>query len=176
MGRPKEEVRLADGRTMIEHVIAALSVLEAPIHLSCSATPSPYLLSLGLPFIKDSELFAGPLFALVRALEDSDADRILVVCCDQPRLQSDMLQALLAISADNVPTVLSDTLGNRYDPFPCVIPSGLLDNLRAFVAGGGNSPRRWLSCIDCRWFEIHPSLSPSLASFNSEDDLRHCEA
>lgn len=174
MGRPKESVMLADGRTMIEHVISALAPLEAPIHLSCSAAPSSYLRALGLPLILDSQPFAGPLLAILRALEEADADRILIVCCDQPLLRTGTLRSLVDGSIGDAPTFLSDEFGVRYDPFPCVVPRALTENLRRFIDGGGRSPRRWRSTFECRWIAIPAEVAKTLTSFNSESDL--CKA
>lgn len=171
MGTPKDAVALADGRTMLEHVLAALRPLNLPIHLSTAAAPSAYQLSHGLPIIADAESFAGPLAAAAHALAHIDAHGLLVVCCDQPLLQTRLLAELLPTHGDERPAFFADAAGASLAPFPGYFPRSAAASIADALAAGVRSPRRWSATHDCRFVGLTAEETATIRSLNSPEDL-----
>ena len=89
MGQEKGLVEL-QGRPMVEHVHAALRSLETEIFI---VTNQPHEYSfLGLRTVSDQDPGRGSLEGLRSALGGARTERVLVVGCDMPFLQPELLQ------------------------------------------------------------------------------------
>ncbi len=171
MGAPKEGVRLAGGRTMIERVLGGVAPLGLPVYLSVPPEPGAYLRGLGLPLVQDERAFEGPLAAVARGLEESGAASLLVVCCDQPLLRAETLELLFAEEDAELPVFFRRGDGTSLAPFPGLFPAGSLPRIREALAGGERSPRYWAAGAGCRWVTLDGAAADSLASFNTVEQL-----
>lgn len=93
MGSPKVDLRLPDGRTMLEHVRASLNLICGRTVIVDAYSPR------NRPdgdLIRDLRPNAGPLGG-VEALLASDIDSQYLICpCDVPLITGDLLRLLLA--------------------------------------------------------------------------------
>lgn len=172
MGTAKETVVLCDGRTMLEWVCSALEPLGLQIHLSTAATPASSLVRTGHTIIADETPFEGPLVAITLALERSGCGGLLVVCCDQPMLQSGSFAMLLPQGVDARPAHFVSDDGRNLAPFPGYFPAQCLGSLRRAVDSGERSPRRWLASQNPRRVSLKHSLVETLASLDSPEAIR----
>ncbi len=170
MGAPKEAVLLDDLRPMIQHVLDAVRPLGFPVFVSCRAEPGEFLRGLGPPLIPDAEAFKGPLAAVARGLEVSGARRLMVVCCDQPLLRTDLLRRLVD-ATDERPAFFGNGSGRSLAPFPGVFPASALPAMREALAAGVRSPRYWLDRQNCRRVTISESGEATLVSINTMGQL-----
>jgi len=95
MGRPKALLRLADGRTFLEHVASVAGEVAGEVVLLGAAAQIPPGLT-GLPTLPDQTPDAGPLAGLRSLLEYAGERWTLLLACDLPRLHADVLRRLLA--------------------------------------------------------------------------------
>ena len=101
MGEDKAWLKL-DGRTMIEHVIAAVSPVTNELAIIAN---SPAYRRLGLPVFADSNPGIGPLEAIRTALYNSRTSHVILVGCDLPFITPDLLKLLVSIPGDHCATV-----------------------------------------------------------------------
>ena len=171
MGEPKDRLVLADGRTRLQHVLAAVEPLGLPILVSGGVAAAGSQVE-GLPTVADAVPFEGPLVAIHRALTACAPDDLLVVCCDQPRLTPDVLGRLLPADGDERPAFLRCADGEELSPFPGFFPAAALKGLSDAVEAGERSPRRWLRTQCCRWETVSSEERELLRSFNDRESLR----
>ena len=90
---------------------------------------------------------AGPLVAFAQALEQVEADWILLLPCDLPALQADVLhqwyQALPEIGSDAIAYLPRQTKG--WEPLCGFYRRTCLPCLQTYVAAGGRSFQQWLA-------------------------------
>ena len=172
MGAPKEAVRLADGRPMIEHVIDAMRgapALKVAIVGACEGYPvseKPDLIHL-----PDLHPGLGPLAGLEALLASGLAERYLIATCDQPLLRPELLTAL-AESPSSLPRFLITESGTRLDPFPCALPVGWLDHVQRAMAHEHLSVRDLVRNSDVEWFTVPDDHAQQIKSFNSMNQLK----
>jgi len=170
MGMPKPNVTLREGRTMLAHVLDAVRMLEIPVHLSVESGATGNAAAPGVPVIPDREDYCGPLVAIAHALDHLAVGRLLVVCCDQPLLQCGLLRQLVDQSREH-PTFFRDDNGMEHTPFPGVFPIDSHAAMKAAIARGEKSPRRFAASVECEWVTINAEEAMTLRSFNSRAQL-----
>ena len=171
MGSPKDLVRLRDDRTMLDHVIDAVTPLAVPIIISAAANPHAELIERGVRVIPDEFPFEGPLVAVAHALEVAGHASLLVVCCDQPIMDREALAAM-ASAPEGCLIIFCRQDGTIISPLPCRIPAAALPQLKLAIAAGERSPRRAFAAFDCHYIGVSDATAARFASFNSMDDLR----
>jgi len=171
MNEPKHAVTLHDGRPMIEHVVDVCREFIFPINISCSTEPDEVLRSLKLPLIVDDEKFEGPLYAIANGLEKTEADNLIVVCCDQPHLEKKIIDLLLKDYPDGYLKVFCSEDDDSIYPFPGIYPKSELGSMKDALNNGERSPRRWLK--DCEFLKVilNDKLKELIRSINSKHDL-----
>lgn len=174
MGEPKHGVLLSDGRPMIAHVLDALLPLNIPIHISVpkGQTSDTILDALPYPKIEDQEEYQGPLVAIAHGLQKISANRLLVVCCDQPLLNSELFCKLMTASPEASPIFFESNEGERQTPFPGIYPRSLLSDILDAIAQGERSPNRWLSKRTVITIPIMNSEIDCLKSFNTQTAIK----
>jgi molybdopterin-guanine dinucleotide biosynthesis protein A len=171
MGTPKAFVRLHDGRTMLSHVLDAFRLLQVPVYLSVERDAGGRFESYGLPVIEDTVAFNGPLAAIVQGFEQLPCRQLLAVCCDQPLLESHLLQRLV-VSTSTHPVFFRDEHENDCDPFPGLFPRKLFPLMKQALRDGQRSVRRVARSVPCDWIPITAQEACTLASFNTPQALR----
>lgn len=109
MGQDKSFVPF-DGRPMIEVVIDRVAGLGAELILITNK-PDAYA-HLGLPMFGDMFLDAGPLGGIYTAVHHAAHPHTLVVACDMPRLNRELLQYMIDLRET------ADIVVPRWDKFP----------------------------------------------------------
>lgn len=172
MGAPKHDVVLADGRTMLDHVLSSVAGLGLPINLSVSGEVAPSMADHDLPLIVDSSDFEGPLVAVAQALSSLHVKGLLVVGCDQPLLRADVVRRLLPSEGDaDSPTFFSLLGRASLAPFPGYFPASCLAAMKRAIAHGERSPRHWIASTKTRWIEVDEAEAATMASFNTPESL-----
>jgi len=140
-GQDKGLVPLA-GVPLYQHVLAALPREQlGRIFLSANRNLSTYAAS-GLRVLEDVRPgYLGPMAGIEAALLHSQADWLLVVPCDMPRLPEGLLAGLWQ-ARDGVPVVRVHDDEGRH-PLLCLIRRSVLPGLQAALAAGHLAVGRW---------------------------------
>lgn len=174
MGRPKEGVRLPDGRTMLACVAAALAPL-APGGIVILGDCRGHALAPAWRRLDDDPPGAGPMGGVRALLRSGIATHYLLATCDQPLLTTELLRPL-AVAHDR-PAILAPPDGD-IAPFPCLLPASCAAALDDAFAAGERSPRRWLlgqSPLRLPASEAATRLTRSINTPEELEDLLHPE-
>ena len=131
MDAPKPLLRLG-GRTLIEHVIAAVEPLVAGVLFVTNDAES--MSFLGLPTVGDAEPGRGPLMGLYSGLLACPTPYALAVACDAPFLSPTLLEALIARRRPDAQALPETADGPQ--PMPGVYPIALAPTIAALLEGG----------------------------------------
>lgn len=114
MGRPKEQLVLPDGRTMLRAAVDALRRLTPVVFVISGTSPSE---DLGCDWICD-RAGLGPLKGIWTAVEQQLAEVYLVTACDMPLVDSAMLLRLVGAGRT---ACFEGGDGRVYQPLPARI-------------------------------------------------------
>jgi molybdopterin-guanine dinucleotide biosynthesis protein A len=148
MGADKAALSVA-GRTQLEQAMALLAPRVARAFVSVRADQRAEPLRAAFEQIEDSRQNSGPIAGILAALERHPGHAWLVLACDLPLLDGATLDRLVRSRA---PTRLATAFRSSHDRLPeplCAVyepASGAA--LAAYVAGGGNCPRKFLMSAD----------------------------
>jgi molybdopterin converting factor subunit 1 len=148
MGADKAALSVA-GRTQLEQAMALLAPRVARAFVSVRADQRAEPLRAAFEQIEDRRENSGPIAGILAALERHPEHAWLVLACDLPLLDGATLDRLLRSRA---PTRLATAFRSSHDRLPeplCAVyepASGAA--LAAYVAAGGNCPRKFLMSAD----------------------------
>jgi len=170
MGRPKADILLGDGRSMIAHAIAQMKKV-CPVVVVVGGPPVSIKDVLHLPDIAPG---LGPLGGLNTLLGSGLASAYLIVACDQPFLTPEIFHLLLA--GDPAVAHLFRPIQDRpIDPFPGYYPAALLPRQLEnpdLLERGGRSMQRFIQTIPVTFLSIPMPLRPCIKSLNTPGDLK----
>lgn len=170
MGRPKEGVRLRDGRAMIEPVIDALRQVCARVIIvgACQGFTIPA--EAGILHLSDEHPGDGPLAGVESLLASGLDDRYLVVACDQPLLSTGVLRRL--VRDDPAGLCVFDAGDGPLNPFPGVYPASWLPVVAAALRDGRRSITRLLADADVTRVPLPAEDARLLDSINTPEALK----
>jgi molybdenum cofactor guanylyltransferase len=169
MGRPKEGVRLKDGRAMIEPVLEAMVAAFGRVVVVGACTGFDCRTGDGIHHLQDLRPGQGPLAGLEALLASGLARGYVVAACDQPLLTSDLLR-MLGEGAGDRPRFFR-TSEVCLDPLPGYFPAGMLGRVSEALADGRRAFRGVTQGADPEWLPVEDGEVPRLASANSFEDL-----
>lgn len=167
MGVPKAGVELATGRTMFDHVISNARSLNLP----CVAAGHAGGINLpdfpGMEVIPDEVAARGPVGALLGLFKSNRAHHYLIIACDQPLLNPEILSLLLT-DFDQRPNVFIHPIDGRVSPLPGLYPASLLPLVKQLLHQPRASLRELLAAADSRtiildrreWYRLRSANSP----------------
>ena len=166
MGAPKPLLQLG-GKTLIEHVVAAIEPLMAGVIVVTNDAEA--MAFLGLPTVGDAEPGRGPLMGLYSGLLACSTPYALAVACDAPFLSPALLEALIARRRPDAMTLPETEHGPQ--PMPGVYPTALAPSIASLLEGGraalrdltASAPVELLSLEEVR------ALDPEGRSFSDLD-------
>ena len=131
MGAHKPLLQLG-GKTLIEHVVAALDPLVAGVIVVTNDAEA--MAFLGLPTVGDAEPGRGPLMGLYSGLLACPTPYALAVACDAPFLSPALLEALIARRRPAAMTLPETEHGPQ--PMPGVYPTAFAPSIASLLEGG----------------------------------------
>lgn len=175
MGTNKAFIPFRD-RPMIEHVIERVTDLGDELYIITN-DHDPYRY-LGLPSFGDIYLGHGPLGGLHSALYHASWDRLLVVACDMPWLNRDLLKYLITFggSADGI----VPRWGRFPEPLHALYGKTCLAPIEACLDAGDLKIVSFYSKVKIRFLEREEigrfdPLGRSFANVNTPEDLVDAE-
>lgn len=139
MGEPKHMVRLADGRTMTEHIADSLRhVCEVLAIVGLRDPASARLMREMFPnaaLVHDREPGQGPLAGIHALLETKLCDAYIVCSCDTPLVDHRVLEAL-ARPAASPTSALKVQREETIRPLPCRVGANALPLVARLLESG----------------------------------------
>lgn len=167
MGTDKSLI-VIDGRPLLSWVIDALYLLDLPI-LLVTNTPERHV-AFKLPMVSDQLIGVGALGGLHSALTHLTTESALVVGCDMPRLNTDLLAYLVDLAAKNPE---ADAIVPRIDghthPLHAVYQKRITPLIEAQIDSENLALNALLDHLNVQWVD-KPDLrfyNPSLDSFTN---------
>ncbi|WP_076241657.1 molybdenum cofactor guanylyltransferase [Mycobacterium sp. NS-7484] len=168
MGRDKATLPF-DGSTMVERVVAAVSVRCAPVFVI--AAPGQPLPELTAEVLRDEVRGVGPLVATgrgLRAAAKAGLDRAFVCAVDMPYLQPDLIDRL-ASSAERIPADIVLPWDGRDHYLAGIYRSALAEQIAVLVRDGHRSMRSLALAVDTQRIVMEPQRA--LTNVNTAGDL-----
>lgn len=157
MGRPKQELTLPDGRTMVDAVGAALRPLCDDVVVVGAGGP-----------IADLRAGEGPL-AGIEALLESDLDDAYLVCpCDVPLMTADLLGRLVAAPGPAAVFRVAGEPGAR--PLPMRLPAAALESVQWLLDRGHRAVQSLLPLLGATEVVLTTREAAPLANVNTPQD------
>ncbi|WP_119968073.1 molybdenum cofactor guanylyltransferase MobA [Shewanella japonica] len=131
------------GKPMIAHTIARVQPQVDRIMINANRSQAQYA-ELGFDVLSDQESgYLGPLAGMVTAMNNTDADLLLVVPCDSPMLPTDLCERMYTSlkEADADIVVASD--GEHHQPVVLLLKPHLKDSMQAFLDAGDRKIFLW---------------------------------
>jgi len=175
MGRDKALINYR-GQPILAHVIETLRQLSDDVIVVSNRSDvyGPIVDSFGARLVPDFDPPSGPLGGLAAGLAAMKRDLAIVVACDMPLLNLDLLRYLIERAADFDAVV--PLTGDQYEPLHAVYRRTCLAPIQHRLA---NNERRVISFFEdvrlsavteTEWRVIDPD-GRSVSNFNTPDDL-----
>jgi molybdenum cofactor guanylyltransferase len=155
------------GRPLVAWLHELVRPLTDDLIISCNRNAERYAPYADRLIEDDDKDFPGPLAGIRAGLKVARHPWLLVLPCDVPRIDRELLLALLSQAGDQ-PVVVRQ--GGYLEPLFSLIPSALAPTLELAWQAGERSPQRWLrsfaiATVDC------PADDPRLANLNTPELL-----
>ena len=169
MGRDKALLRI-DGHTILERVVASVSDLADEVFVVGRDDPA----LPGVRAVPDARPGAGALGGIYTALLAARNPRCLVVACDMPFLNRDLLRHLIDLSAGY--DIVIPRMGHWLEPVHAVYARTCLGPIRQLLDRGGKRIFDFFPDVDVRYvdreeLEFFGPVDLSFFNVNTPDDL-----
>jgi len=180
MGQDKA-LLLIDGQPFIKRVCEVASALTPQVYILTSWRDRyQEILGEKYQFLPENSDGSGPLVALAEGLEQICAEWTLLLACDLPLLQIDVLQHWISL-LEQVPDSILAVVPHRdaiWEPLCGFYRQQALGELQDFIDKGGRSFQTWLSEISAMPLSVGEREATMLWNCNTPDEfeeLKHNE-
>jgi molybdenum cofactor guanylyltransferase len=146
MGTDKAWLELG-GKTMIEHVIAAVAPVTSSVAIIAN---DPKYARLGLQVFADTNRGVGPLEAIRTALANSITSRVVLVGCDLPFVTSELFSFLLGLEGGHQ-TVVPLSREGLLEPLCAVYSTDALAVVTELITRGERKVQRLFDRVPTRF-------------------------
>ncbi len=142
LGGIDKPLRELGAQPLVQHVIERLLPQISRIVISANRNLERYS-ALGFVVVDDGAYAGcGPLGGMLAGLA-ADDDNLLCVPGDAPAIPADLGNRLASARGEAAIAYAHDSRGPQ--PLCCLLRAGLHDDLRAYLDGGGRTPREWFA-------------------------------
>ena len=135
------------GKPLIAHVIERLSPQVDEILINANRELERYS-ALGYRVVQDDIAgFVGPLAGLHKGMSVAKHPFVLKVPCDSPLLPLNLVERLMQGLIKNNADLAVAKAGAQAHPVFCLCRKTLLENLEAYLQGGGRKIDTWYSAL-----------------------------
>jgi molybdopterin-guanine dinucleotide biosynthesis protein A len=145
------------GRPLVIYSIKALEPLCGKILLSVNHEIDQYK-KFGLEIIQDEMQGIGPMAGLLSCLKRSQTQHNLVLSCDIPFVETELLDFLLS-QIENYQAVVPVHGEEFMEPLCAYYNTNIISQLEEFIKEGNYTMRDFLKLIKLKTIEIDESLS-----------------
>jgi len=174
LGRNKA-LETLDGKSLIEHVIERVEPLSERILIVTSQEKFDLPVSVKAEMLADLYPDKGPLGGIYTGLAASRSLYNIVVACDMPFLNTELLRYMLGLSRD-YDAVVPRLEEGMIEPLHSIYSRGCLDNMQKRLESNELKVHSFLKTVRVRYIERDESqkLDPELLSFfniNHQSDI-----
>ena len=155
------------GRPMVAWIHDVVRPLTDDLIISCNRNHEHYLAYADRVFSDDQASFEGPLAGIRVGLRQARYTHILVLPCDAPQVDADLIQQLIQKIGPE-PVVVRQ--GEWVEPLFCLLSKALSASLEEAWNAGERSAQRWFAQHSPTFISCQPG-DPRLNNFNSPDSL-----
>ncbi len=163
------------GQPLIAHLHTTARSLTDDLIISCNRNPARYALYADRLVADDSDDFPGPLAGIRAGLAVARHSHLLVLPCDVPQVDRDLLQAMIDAVGRHPEQPLMVRQGEHWEPLLCMIPVALAGAFDSAWASGERSPRKVMLPLGVQALQC-PANDPRLANLNTAQLLEHCDS
>ncbi|MFJ4143201.1 molybdenum cofactor guanylyltransferase MobA [Pseudomonas sp. NPDC089734] len=158
------------GEPLIQHLHRLTRPLTDDLIISCNRNLERYAAYADQLVQDDDSEFPGPLAGIRAALPLARHPHLLVLPCDAPLIDSDLLRALhkSALEHPDQPVMVRE--GEHWQPLLCIIPTAQAAVLESAWQNGERSPRRAMQALHPVALQLEAG-DPRLANLNTPDLL-----
>jgi molybdenum cofactor guanylyltransferase len=178
MGRDKALLEI-EGKSLLQRSCEVAASLTSEVYV-LTAWPDRYrsiltTLTTECQFLLEYSPGTGPLVALTQGLTEIAAEWILLLACDLPLLEADIVQNW----ADQLTEVPLSTLAvvpyqnSRWEPLCGFYRSQSLSSLQRFIESGGRSFQLWLNQIRATRLPVSIREAVILSNCNTLEEFEH---
>lgn len=178
LGRDKSRLVIGqDGRTILERQIDLLAPLVSEILIVTSARRLPDFAALaadaagGRPPVRvvaDRDPDAGPLAAVVTALQETRSPALFVLAGDMPDVTAEFIRDLAAAHAQGRHDVTAPQSSRGLEPLAALYGASARPSLESALASGERSLQRALRALQ---LALVPAADALFRNINTPDDL-----
>ena len=158
------------GKPLIEFAQRVARPLTDDLIISCNRNHDRYALYADQLISDGNDDFDGPLAGIRAGLAAARHSHLLVLPCDVPNIDSDLLGALLGAASEHPDQPVMVRHGEHWEPLLCVIPTTLAPAFEAAWLAGERSPRKIMLQLNARAWQCAEN-DPRLINFNTPDLL-----
>ncbi len=130
MGKDKGMV-LLKGKPMVSYILETLTESGIPVKIIAN---NPAYRIFGFPIFADVIAVKGPMGGLLTALENTEAELVLLVSCDMPFLNTAAVNRLLKMAAQDI--IFVSTVEERVNPLFALYPVSLKQEIEKRIKEG----------------------------------------
>ena len=172
IGSPKHELVLPDGRTMFEHVSAALGRVCSSVVVVGGVDAAGELRvwrEFPIRMIADCRPHAGPLGAIEALLASGIDSQYLICPCDVPLVTKELLE-LLTNATDSLASVFQIEGRDEIEPLPAMIRAEVLPAVRRLLNAQQRSVWRLMKEVRPHIIAITKYQAGLLHNVNTPED------
>ena len=158
MGQAKDRMLLADGRSMLQHVLDTMLNVCKEVIVAGPELPVHIREDERIHFIKDNFPGQGPLAGVEAILSTGHASGYIIAACDQPMLKEELLKMLIPDDAE-MPCFFDLAESGIMQPFPGYYPVNWLADIRDSLRRNRRSLKALIADSDVLLKPIDPDLA-----------------
>ena len=158
------------GRPLIATMSERVQPITDDLIISCNRNAENYAPWADRLVTDEGDDFPGPLAGIRAGLAAMRHDWLLVLPCDAPQIDDDLLSAMRHQAACDPQRPLMLRRGNQLEPLFCLIPRSLQGELERAWQAGERSPQRFLVNADAQVLGCAQD-DPRLANLNTLEAL-----
>ncbi|MFH1605240.1 MAG: molybdenum cofactor guanylyltransferase MobA [Pseudomonadota bacterium] len=167
------------GRRLVDHVYERIAAQVGGVIINANHNQDTYR-TIGVRVISDAINetgggFAGPLAGLHSGLSISRRPYLVTVPCDSPFLPNDLVVRLFAGLDDAGADVAVAKTGEQTHPVFCLVRSGVLAHLTAFLKSGGRKIDGWYATLVVAEVSFDGETD-AFFNINTSDELKALDA
>ena len=159
------------GRPLIAHLHALARPFSDDLIISCNRNPDRYARYADQLVSDATTDFPGPLAGILAGLAQARHEQVLVLPCDAPSLDAELLHNLLVTATKAAQQPLMIRQGEQWQPLFCVLPKSLREPLLECWNRGERSPLRALLALGAQAYPCAPD-DPRLTNLNTPELLK----
>jgi molybdopterin-guanine dinucleotide biosynthesis protein A len=158
------------GEPLIQHLQRLTRPLTDDLIISCNRNHERYATYADRLVHDDEGDFPGPYAGMRAGLKVARHDLLLVMPCDTPRLDLELLQGLRETAAAHPGKPVMIRQGEQWEPLLCIIPTAHAEAFERHWQDGQRSPRRTMAELGAVALQCSDG-DPRLANMNTPDLL-----